>query len=72
MAELVLNQFGSEGSQLTRDTNPEREATFRKSSDLRLDTSKLESLGWTCKDSLTDMYKSMIDGWRLSAFDQRS
>ena len=39
MAQLVLDQFGAEGTQVRREFDPEREATFRKASDLMLDSS---------------------------------
>ena len=63
MAELVLREFGAQGAQVRREYDPEREATFRKSSDLRLDSTKLKNLGWEPKDDLTDMYRAMIDCW---------
>lgn len=40
MAELVLMNFDTTNSTLIRKVNPEREATFRKSSNLKMDTSK--------------------------------
>lgn len=63
MAELVLSQFGSEGATVRREFDSEREATFRKSSNLRLDATKLKNLGWSSQESLVDMYHMMIDGW---------
>lgn len=63
MAEMVLASFGDKNAALRREYDPEREATFRKSSDLQLDTSKLESLGWIPTESLQDMYRMMIVGW---------
>jgi UDP-glucuronate decarboxylase len=66
MAELVLRHFGTNSCNLTRKTDPKREATFRKSSDLRMDTSKLENLGWEPQDSLANMYTSMIKSWNIS------
>ena len=65
MADLVIECFGARGTRVVRDFDPVREATFRKSSDLRLDTKKLEGLGWKPMESLTDMYKMMIDCWRI-------
>lgn len=65
MAELVLREFGAPGAQVRREYDPEREATFRKSSDLRLDSTKLKILGWEPKDDLADMYHEMIDCWNV-------
>ena len=64
MADTVLAAFGAKGAKVVREIDIERAATFRKGSDLRLDTSKLKSLGWRPNDSLLDMYKLMIDCWR--------
>lgn len=63
MAALVLKNFGAEGTEVKREFDPEREATFRKASDLRLKTDKLQALGWQPKDSLEDMYRKMIECW---------
>ena len=65
MAQLVLDQFGAAGAQVRREFDPEREATFRKASDLMLDSSKLKALGWKPYDSLSDMYRAMIDCWSV-------
>ena len=65
MAEMVLAHFGTKDASLRREFDPEREATFRKSSDLKLDTSKLQALGWAPSESLLDMYQMMIDGWDM-------
>lgn len=65
MAQMVLDQFGAEGTQVRREFDPEREATFRKASDLMLDSSKLKALGWEPNDSLSDMYRAMIDCWSV-------
>lgn len=65
MAELVLREFGAQWAQVRREYDPEREATFRKSSDLRLDSTKLKNLGWEPKDDLADMYHAMIDCWNV-------
>lgn len=63
MAELVLESFSNRNAAITQEHDPEREATFRKSKNLRLDTTRLESLGWKCSDSLKDMYSAMLKGW---------
>ncbi len=63
MAEMVLEQFGTSVAKVLRAFDPAREATFRKSSDLKLDTTKLTSLGWAPQDSLSDMYLAMIHAW---------
>lgn len=65
MAESVLSHFGSKEAAVVRKSDPEREATFRKSSDLKMDTSKLEALGWSHRDSLFDMYDAMVKGWKI-------
>lgn len=66
MADLVLTNFGAEDARVVRDFDPVRAATFRKSSDLRLDTKKIKNLGWEPKDSLASMYDSMIACWRCA------
>lgn len=63
MAEMVLSEFGAVGTCVRREFDTSREATFRKSSDLKLSSHKLEMLGWAPLDSLLDMYRSMIDCW---------
>ena len=67
MAQLVLDCFGTEGAKVRREFDPKREATFRKSSDLKLDSAKIRSIGWSSKDSLSDMYRAMIDCWNIDA-----
>lgn len=66
MATLVLENFGANGAEVKREFDPEREATFRKASDLRLKTDKLQALGWQPQDSLVDMYRKMIDCWKAA------
>lgn len=63
MAEIVLKHFGSKTAKIIRKYDPKRAATFAKSPDLKLDTTKMKSIGWAPKDSLKDMYSSMIHGW---------
>lgn len=63
MAELVLREFGSKEARVLFSSDPKRLATFRKSSNLKLDTKKMQSLGWNAQDSLVDMYTAMINCW---------
>lgn len=63
MAEMVLRKFGAREAIVRRKIDKNREATFRKSTDLHLDCSKLKKLGWIPKDNLGSMYQSMIDSW---------
>ena len=63
MAEFVLKNYGAEGAVVRREVNKEREATFRKSSNLILDSTKLRNLGWRPHDGLNKMYESMFSGW---------
>lgn len=67
MAEMVLEQFGASNTKVVREFDAAREATFRKSSDLKLDTTKIKSLGWVPQDSLLDMYSAMIRVWGYEA-----
>ena len=68
MAEMVLEDFSSnESAEVTHISDPAREATFRKSSDLILRTGRLEGLGWNPKDSLSDMYQTMLEYWAQQA-----
>ena len=69
MAEIVLKHFGSKTAKIIRKDNPKRAATFAKSPDLKLDTTKMKSIGWAPKDSLKDMYSSMIHGWNYEEND---
>ena len=63
MAEFVLKKYGAEDASVRREVDREREATFRKSSNLILDSSKLRNLGWQPHDDLGKMYKFMLTGW---------
>ncbi|MED9986798.1 MAG: NAD(P)-dependent oxidoreductase [Streptococcus salivarius] len=63
MADLVLGEFGKKDAVVRREVDQEREASFRKSSDLALDCSKIKALGWEAQDSLTSMYDSMLKCW---------
>lgn len=63
MGNLVLEEFGKKGAVVRREFNQEREASFRKSSNLALDCSKMKALGWEARDSLTSMYDLMLKCW---------
>lgn len=64
MAELVLSSFATAGSQVVFGTDEERASTFRKASDLQLDTTKLQALGWKSNEGLLDMYNELLLSWR--------
>lgn len=63
MAEMVLRNFGGTDSRVLFGNDEQRANSFRKSSDLRLDTTKLESLGWKPTQGLEEMYRLMIGSW---------
>lgn len=66
MAEFVIRTYGAKDAVVRREIDRAREATFRKSSDLILDSSKLRALGWQPHDDLSDMYELMLLGWGVS------
>lgn len=63
MAYFVRETFGSASTRVCFKKDTEREATFRKSSDLRMDCSEIRKLGWFPVHELVDMYALMIAGW---------
>lgn len=63
MAELVMREFGAGDAQVTFGQDAARAATFRRSSNLLLDCSRLQSLGWKPQEGLVDMYRAMLDCW---------
>lgn len=63
MANMVIRTFGKQGTSVQHKTDKQREASFRKSSDLRMDCSKLNQLGWVPVDDLRSMYQSMMNCW---------
>lgn len=65
MAELVLSRFGVVGSQVRFGSDPVRAAMFRKGDDILLDCTKLRSLGWEPSEGLEEMYRQMIESWKL-------
>lgn len=67
MADMVIRVFGAQNACVRREFDAAREASFRKASDLRMDTSKFRALGWMPKDGLEDMYLKMLDGWAAEA-----
>lgn len=64
MAEMVLVRFGAEGTRVRRQFDEEREASFRKSSDLFMNCSKLRELGWVPSEDLFSIYSSMFKCWK--------
>lgn len=65
MAELVLELDGRKRSKLIFDIaeNPEQ-LGYNPVVKIRLDTSKLESLGWKAEVGLTDMYRRLISSMK--------
>lgn len=66
MAELVIKKYGSKNATVRCEIDENRAATFRKSSDLYLDCSKLNEIGWIAKDSLDEMYRAMLNCWKTT------
>ena len=64
MAEAVLAELGRPDAQLRFEVDEERAATFRKASDLQMDTSRLRALGWEARESLMDAYQAMVEAWK--------
>lgn len=65
MAHLVLKYFGTPNAQIVFGYDDSRSESFRKSSQLFLDASKLRDLGWEAHDDLLYMYDDMINAWSL-------
>lgn len=63
MAELVLREFGKANQCVTFGQDIERAKSFRHGSDILLDTSALRKLGWSPKETLSDMYRLMFKAW---------
>lgn len=63
MAQMVAKDIAHGGINVTYITDAERAASFRKSSDLRLDSSKLQALGWEPRIQLKQMYERMLSTW---------
>lgn len=63
MARFVQKTFNQQTDAVIFKTDAERAKTFRKSSDLLLNTNKLEELGWNAEEGLEIMYADMVREW---------
>lgn len=63
MANMVAQRFGKGRMKVRIELDPEAAKRFRKGSLLRLDTSRLRSLGWEPKIDLPLMYERMMGEW---------
>ena len=63
MARLVCENFGGSGVSLGRDDDPAN-ACYPPTHHLRLDCSRLRSLGWQPKVGLLEMFTRMMQSWR--------
>jgi nucleoside-diphosphate-sugar epimerase len=61
MAQLVADGFSDGKSHVLVEKSDEKSRYFMPVHRMNLDTTKLRSLGWLPRYSLTDMYKDMID-----------
>lgn len=68
MAQMVAKEIAHGRIGVTYVTDTNRAASFRKSSDLRLDSSKLRALGWEPKVQLKQMYERMLSTWETGGF----
>lgn len=72
MAYFVKEVFGPASARVCFKKDTEREAIFRKSSNLKLDCSEIRKLGWFPTQDLFDMYALMISGWGFDPVQFRS
>lgn len=63
MARLVCENFGGTGVSLGRDEDPAN-ACYPPTHHLRLDCSRLRSLGWQPRVGLLEMFERMKQSWR--------
>lgn len=63
MADTALSLFAGKDNVVKFGVDEARANTFRTSSILRLDSSKIKLLGWCPKDSLEKMYRDMVQDW---------
>lgn len=63
MAEMVANTLGGGKTKVRIEINPDAAKRFRKGSTLRLDTTRLEKLGWKARVNLPEMYNRMTKAW---------
>lgn len=63
MAQLVAQRFGP-NTQVTRVVDPEAARRYAVSGRIHMDTSRVESLGWSPDYDLLDMYGRMMEDWR--------
>lgn len=65
MAHFVLETYGSPGAQVVIAGDSSHSGLYPSQPDLRLDCARLRELGWAAHDSLPDMYRAMMETWRL-------
>lgn len=65
MAHLVARRVALEPIKVRIEVDPEAQKRFRKGTDIQLDVSRLEKLGWGPTESLEEMYAQMIKAWIL-------
>lgn len=64
MAQFVQNSFNTQTEDVVFGEDVDRARAFRKSSNLLLDTKKLETLGWQASENLKTMYTTMMADWQ--------
>lgn len=65
MAQAALDECGCGAARVRYGCGDEEEAgIYPKSTDLILDTAKIEALGWEPQDDLRSMFRAMVECWR--------
>jgi nucleoside-diphosphate-sugar epimerase len=63
MAQMVSSRFGEGRVEVVFDSNPGQAKKYPKSGVIRMDTAKLQLLGWAPTVSLSEMYHQLIQDW---------